>query len=1221
MSSTVAPGSIRLGEAFDLPPVVSANDFVLQLQSGVEAAGRTVGEYVVTDSLAGAFDTALAYVGKALTGRQDQGIFVHGSFGSGKSHFLAVLDLLLRGAPEARALPGLQQAVAKHGATLGADLLTVDYHLIGAESFEQALFSGYLARVRALHPDKPLPLLHRSDALFTDAAGMRARMGDDAFFAGLGGGAGSDEGWGDLGGGWDAASYDRAAAAPVGDPDRERLAAELVAAYFQGYTAAGAWLDVSEGLGVMATHAKSLGYEGIVLFLDELVLWLASHLSDLGFVQNEGSKVAKLVETGIGQRAVPIVSFVARQRELKDFLGDSGVGGAARSAVGDTFRWWEGRFDRIGLQASDLPEIAHKRLLQPRTTEAADAVAAAVAQLKSHKQSWDALLTDGAGADEAAFAKIYPFSPALVDTLVALSGLLQRERTALKVMAQLLVSGRDELTLADVIAVGDLFDVMVAGDDQPLTDEMRHHFDVARRLYRDKLRPVLLETHRLTDADAAALPRTAPFRNDDRLVKTLLIAALAPGVPALKNITASKLAALNHGSVKAFVPGTEAVEVLRKVRGWAQQVGELTVGEGSDPVIGLQLSGVDYEQILELVAIEDTDSARRTLLRRLVFDQLAVPDPGLFNQVPVNVLWRGTKRELDVVFGNIRDESGLPDDLLRAQGDRWKLVVDYPFDEGDHGPQEDVNRFGRLRSGDVQSRTVGWVPRFLTRARQDDLGTLVRLEHLLGGTGEAFDRNAQQLPVDQRPIARQMLANKRSALRAKLDDAIKQAYGVAARDDADVDASHGSFDQFPSLDPGLEQVQPPVGATLGDAMRSLADQMLSSQYPQHPRFEQEVRKADLVVVLDHVEQAVQSGGRVDPVEQSKRPALRRVANQLKVGEAFENHYAFSAELFPFRNDFLRRAAEEGLTEIPVPRIRAWLADRGLQKDVQNLLVLAWARLDDKQFARHGATVAVRALEQVTDDLVLRDPQLPADEPWRVAVDRAAILFGVHVAPLKTAANLARLGEQVREKAGTFSGGTASLVAELQRHKTTLGLQDTSPRLLSALLGNELVGKLHHERDDLTLVAVLAEAGVPSEPQPLAHAIATAERVAGALRAATWQVLDAVAGMDTPAALDALAPLRAAADHEELHDALEPALRLAVQRATELLVKPVPVPPPGSGATPGPTPPPGPTTPPPVSVDEIELPDVDAGGADLLRRLREAAAANPGRRLRVKWWFE
>ena len=43
------------------------------------------------------------------------------------------------------------------------------------------------------------------------------------------------------------------------------------------------------------------------------------------------------------------------------------------------------------------------------------------------------------------FKQVYPFSPALIQALVAVSSTLQRERTALKIMLQLLVNRRETL--------------------------------------------------------------------------------------------------------------------------------------------------------------------------------------------------------------------------------------------------------------------------------------------------------------------------------------------------------------------------------------------------------------------------------------------------------------------------------------------------------------------------------------------------------------------------------------------------------------------------------------------------------------------------------------------------------------------------------------------------------------------------------------------------------
>ena len=60
--------------------------------------------------------------------------------------------------------------------------------------------------------------------------------------------------------------------------------------------------------------------------------------------------------------------------------------------------------------------------------------------LSRRPEIWDTLRLGaqfddaGIGSDEMVFRRLYPFSPALVATLVALSQALQRERTALKTM-------------------------------------------------------------------------------------------------------------------------------------------------------------------------------------------------------------------------------------------------------------------------------------------------------------------------------------------------------------------------------------------------------------------------------------------------------------------------------------------------------------------------------------------------------------------------------------------------------------------------------------------------------------------------------------------------------------------------------------------------------------------------------------------------------------------
>ena len=1227
MSTTPVTGAMLLRDAIAIPERINASDFVLELHKGVEQAGVTVGDYVVTPAISSAFQEALGLVESALAGNKDLGAFIHGSFGSGKSHFMAVLHLLLTGNASARALPGLQQVVADHAGLLDGDrgkLLVIDYHLVGAASFEQAVFSGYLKQVEAMHPGVDMPVLHRTDPLFIDAADRRTDMGDEKFFAKLNAKSGGGQGgWAALSGGWTSASYDAAVRSPVGTTERDRLASALVQAFFSGYTQVGEWQDVDSGLGVIAAHAKSLGYSGVVLFLDELVLWLAGHLADQDFVSREGAKVAKLVETGIGVRAVPLISFIARQRDLRDFLGDS-VPGAHRVAIGQTFQWWESRFDKIEIKASNLADVAQRRLLSPVSAEAATALADALAKVKRNAKAWDALLTDEAGAGETDFAKVYPFSPAVVDTLIALSAQLQRERTALKVMAQLLSNGRNTLTVTDVIPVGDLYDVMVEAGDDPLTDEMRQLFSIARDLYRTKLRPVLLAENGLDeatlaagDADAAMRVRRGAFATDDRLVKTLIIAALAP-VAAMKNLTASRLTYLNYGTVATPIPGTEVTAVLAKVRTWAQQVGELEVGAGNDPIVSLQLSGVDYDGIVDRVRAEDNDGARRTLLRKLVFEQLGIASETLLNETPYAVTWRGTKRTVDIVFGNIRDRDTMPDDVLRASGDQWRMIIDYPFDfVAGMGPNDDVARIADLKASGVVSRTLAWIPGFFTQARQNDLGRLVLLEHLVGGSAASFEQHSMHLPADQRPIARNLLDSQRRSLREALGAVLRAAYGITKADPSDIDiTNYGTFSNFATLDDALTP-QPPVGATLKDALKHLIDQMLSSQFPAHPKFESpesEVRRGDLNLALAHVAQAMaRPDGRVDPVEQAKRPPLRRVANPLKVGECYESHYVFTAATFGWRNQLVQWAAAEKLSTIPVSRAREWFAPYGMPVDMQNLILCSWALLDDKQWSKGGAPVTVASVEQVSNDLEMREPVLPPEELWPIAVRRSAQLLGVTVAPLRSASNLAALAAGVRGRAKELQRGAADLLLRLGEHRDVLGLSEGSARLGTARDGQDLIDRLARENDDVVLVCILGEHALPDEPQALAKSLSSGGEVAAALKGAQWDLLISVDGMtsDHGRSTDAIAvlePLRATAAIEELHAALAPALSTATTAAAALLAnlnKRPPIITPPSDRT----------------VDDIVLEGIDDKLDAIGKKIREALAAEPTKKVRVEWWLE
>jgi len=504
---------------------------------------------VVTPALAVAFDTALGLVSEAIGSGISRGAFLTGSFGSGKSHFMAVLHALLEQEPAARAKQELQKVIVEHDPGLrDRTVLPLAFHLLGARTMEQALFEGYLRQVKQRHPGALLPALHKSDKLLDDAEGMRRRTGDDAFFAALGGSdasGGSADPWAAvLGKGtWNAETYAAARAAAPASEQRQRLVTALVTTHYSAFPLSAEYVDLDTGLAAIASHAKGLGYDAVVLFLDELVLWLAFSVQDKEFFGRESQKLTKLVESSVGQRAIPLVSFVARQLDLRRWFADSGASGAEQEALDRAFKHQEGRFATVVLGDDNLPYVANRRLLRPQNRQAQDVLDAAFQGIDRSPKVWDVLLdgvnTDARhrGADEQAFRLTYPFSPALVSTLRSLASVMQRERTALKVMQQMLVDRRDSLTVESVLPVGDAFDYIVHGSTGPALDpDAAALFASARRLYAEKLRPILLATHDVDERQAREGPETLPvaYVVDDRLAKTLLLSAVAHNVPALR---------------------------------------------------------------------------------------------------------------------------------------------------------------------------------------------------------------------------------------------------------------------------------------------------------------------------------------------------------------------------------------------------------------------------------------------------------------------------------------------------------------------------------------------------------------------------------------------------------------------------------------------------------------------------------------------------------------
>jgi hypothetical protein len=1168
--------STLLRDLIDIPTEVHKSDFVVSLADGVQP--KLLNNYVVTPQLADCFDRALKLIRSSLTDHASKGAYLHGSFGSGKSHYMSVLYQLLAHDPGARAIEELAPVIDAHDSWLaGKRFLEVPLHMIAKPTMEAAILGGYVDRVQHLHPGASLPAVYQADARLANARNLRARMGDTAFFAQLQSSRADDEGWGDLATGWDAATFDAALAAGPHDPRRQQLVVDLIQTFYEdvpGLAKASGegFVNLDEGLDLISRHARDLGYDAIILFLDELILWLASRMGDPAFVTAEGPKVAKLVEAAAAERPVPIVSFIARQRDLRDFVGEH-VPGADRLNFDDILKYWEGRFDTITLEDTNLPAIIQRRILRTDAAARAEIDAAFDATRTQAERELDWLLTsDG---DVEAFRRSYPFSPALIEALVALASVTQRERTALRVLQQVLVDHRDDLALGDLVPMGDLYDVIAVGDE-PFSKEMAHHFDRAKALYATKLRPALLTRHGLREADVAALDEHHRFRTEDRLVKTILLAALVPDVEPLRGLTTSRLAALNYGTITTPIAGRERTVVLEAVRELAAMVGELRVsGDEQDPTVAVQLTGVDTDAILDKAAHVDNNGTRIAKLRELIAEQLGLSDVGSM-QPRYEWVWRGTRRQVDITFANLSDRAGLPDTALRATNVP-KVIIDWPFDADGGTAADDLTRVENFRADQPATATLCWIPSFFTSRALKDLGELVRIDYVLAG--DRFQGLTSDLAPVDRGQARVTLENQQSALRVRVLATIDQAYGVAPAQPGLVDTSLALADHVQSLDPSLD-LRPPVGASLRPAFEHLLDQLLSHRYPDHPRFEQEIRKADLETTLAEVRRAAeQPDGRIE-IDRPRRPALRLVANPLRLGIMHEANFVLGDH---WRNHFTAREARHGDQPVTVADVRFWIDDPrplGLPARIQNLVILAWAETTNRVFLLHGGPVTAR-LDALDDAAVIERQDLPDEDQWRTAVSVAGKVFGIPGRPIPTSTGVAQLRADVVRQASEARPSAVELRTQLAEVVRARGLGDDAARLSTAQAAVTLLDRLTSSTADP--VAVLATCTAPSGLDAVSRSVAKAAEVAGALRDTNWALLATageLSGDLSPESASLTTMVDDALTRDERVTALAPVLRQAIGTATRLVTRAtrgerasVPNPEP----TPPPVPPIGPVT--------------------------------------------
>ncbi|MCQ6269121.1 hypothetical protein M8J71_01185 [Pseudarthrobacter sp. R1] len=1115
-----------LKDLIDIPLHAGANDYVLKLTDGVEDQARTLRDYVVTPELTKAFDKALAIISSAIAEGSSKASYLDGSFGSGKSHFMAVLYSILGGNPGARGIPELAPVIAENDKALSASkILTLAYHFVGADTVEDVILGGYVDQIRRMHPGCTLPAVHETDLILADADDARRREGDDNFFARISRAviAGDDDEWGEVlgAGSWDAASYDSARNAAEGD----RRRTELVSAYLDVYSRHSTGLErnyrpLPQGLAAVSDHAKELGYDAVVLFCDEIILWLTFMVSNHEKFSREVQKITQLVETGAGHRAVPIISFLARQLNLQQFFSDNaGVAGNEQQALETAFRHQEGRFARVELGEHNLPLVVHKRLLSPKNGDAARIISQELERLARNQDVKDVLL-DSVNADENhrgstldSFRLTYPFAPALISTLQELSGVMQRDRTALKVMQRLLVEQRDTLTVDSIIPVGDLFDILMDGGN-PINNAAAAKFANAQRLYETKFQPLLAREHKLAaSVQPNEMPLDHPYRADARLAKTLVLSALAPNVPAFANITPARIAALNHGTIKSPLEKRVPALMLGKLRTWQTDVPELRIpADSTNPVIRLGLSEVDYESVLLAARSEDTGGRRRELLRDLICESFGIDSrtqtvSQTFDQ---KRLWRGTERSISLLFANVCDTSWIADSQFEAPAGQWLYIIDYPFDDSGKTHRDDLERVVGVQERIPSTNTLVWLPKFFSQKRLEDLGRLVVCNYVLQ-SDQRWRTYTTQLNETDRAEARRLIETQRDALLERIKHTVNGAYGIteAAPGSLVADATHEQY--LKSLNPSVT-MQKPAGTSMAQAFANIVESSFDALYPGHPRYAKQWRPVDFATAADNMRRAAQDADGRHTLLRPEREATSNIVNALKVGHVSETDIVLTHQHFDkWSGVFAVNMGRNNLSErdnVEVKQARLWIEDApppsGLTKLSMDLIILGWALLNERSFYRGGQLVSPPpAPGLLSDDMILVRESLPSKENWAAAVDRAGSIFNIVANHYMTPTAVNELVNQLRFAAKEHTEHSKRLVLALQDAYVRLGLE-AGERLEIAQAAMDLLESIGKYESRVDVIDELATARTPHSAEAMGKSITTADDLTSRLGRLDWE---------------------------------------------------------------------------------------------------------------------
>ena len=703
-------------DLFQLSPkpkkVITMDEAIIHNQDEV------INNYVITSNIQDKFDKIL----HSITLDKGKGYWIQGAYGSGKSHFMSYLTILLNSDKYWGNLPDELSEEYKPKIS-NKNYLTVNFTLSEINDLKVKVFD----EIEKAFKNKGINLTIKKDKKIVDQFLNDEYQGlkEDWFYNIL-----NDCGI-------DRSTWEQA----LEENNTENLAEIIIS--FKQETGAFShkeyreviYPSTREGINQLLPLLNE-HFDGLILFVDELSEFLQKKKQD----QQESKTLETLQMLGETVSETNVWILAAVQKNPAEIIEEEIYIGDEEEKVFD-------RFDQITLSQADIEEIIDKRIILKNENQK-KSIKAIYEDLKKTKSNLEKNIT------QDRFIKLYPFHHQFVNSLIYLSTFGSRQRAVVKECWEI-VNQRLGNRANELITIDNLFDIF---SDNIIHDYFKEYHDLYNNLF--------LETI-----------KKPGFEHDEemsqRIFKALVIHGLRDKEPlSSEQIVDIIMADLGLGMGLSLI-NDQVEEILKTVYQEVRGKGiEMIRDENADEEvfyweINPTSTGINVEsEIIEnmrglnendlMIEIPYFINNNHHLFNKFSIDQQASKMNETFS-------WRNTDRSGINFYKNINTSTTLKDiDPVNQEVD-FGLVMDVPLFESIHKKKEIAKKL----AGE-NNRYIFWLPENLKDETKKNLKRYIAVKKLLldysNASGESEVQKKMQLDTEKDKLIK------------KLDKDIQSAY-------------------------------------------------------------------------------------------------------------------------------------------------------------------------------------------------------------------------------------------------------------------------------------------------------------------------------------------------------------------------------------------------------------------------------------------------------------